>query len=522
MKTAPSDRKNRISLPLLGFLFSFFLISCSTELSECDGPKLDVAKVRGLRQTLFYSGPKAALVVPNPIDATNNPAIQTTDASLSQEIEGFSLPDIVTKRLENSFLKVRIKDTTDDVSTLATPNSSGDYVFSLSDVHYSETMAYYSVSSMIHYLESLGFSIVRSRPLYVMVRAEDTDNPNAINALYSHNYLNPSLPRTMRLYGDGKYAPAVDRDMYWHEFGHFFNESASHEVGMDYAADSGAYFTEASALHECLADYLAESVGNKADIGKWIARNFNDIPAGAPLRTANPAQDEFNEFHNVALFDGTEKNLDRYRMAEWCTRVLWDLRSQFVNEDAAGGAIFSDRLVYSAVSLLGRDTSVSQFRKALLNADDQLHCGLHKNSIEKAFSSRGFEAEPKELSSKLTLQASPVGLNLVNDKYTIGNPTAGGELGFQLRITNPNGETARNVRVRLESSDPGLIPSTYFQAFGDLAGGKSITIGQGGLSLDYSVFANIDKAPRSRRMTYKLRLQTENGPETIYEGEIQL
>lgn len=523
MKNAPpSQQKKRISL-IFPILFLFLCTRCATDLPECDGPKLDVSKVTGLRQTLFYSGPKASLIVPNPIDATNNPNVQSSDPSLSQDLAGFSLPDIVTKRLENSFLKVRIKDIADDVSTLAIPNTQGDYAFAVSDVHYSETMAYYSVSSMMHYVEGLGFSLVKSRPLYVMVRApSDTGQGSTVNAYYSHNYLNPSLPRTIKLFGDGQYAPAIDRDMYWHEFGHYVNESISREVGIDYAADSGAAFTEASALHECLADYLAESVGNKSDIGKWIARNFSSIPAGAPLRSAVAKSDDFNDFQKVANFNGTDKNLDRYRMGEWCTRVLWDLRSQFVQEDPTSGPIFSDRLIYSAVSLLGRDTTMSKFRQALTTADQQLHCGFHQTSIEKAFTSRGFNTEPSELASKLTLQVSPVGLNAQGDKLVLGTPSAGNQVSFQMKITNSNNNTARNVRVRMESSDPMLVPVAYLQGYGDLPSGSSIVVGQGGLSLDYAVYGTIDASVRTRTLPYRLRVQPENGPETVYEGEIQL
>lgn len=507
-------------LVLLSFLFLFS--GCATELPECDGPKIDLAQVKSLRKTLFTSGPRAALVVPNPIDATGNPTVSASDSSLSREIEGFFLPDTLSKKLENSFLKVRIKDLNDDLSTLAFPNAQGDYVFPLSDVHYSETMAYYSVSSMIHYVESLGFSIVRSRPLYIMVRSESDDGSDIVNALYSHNYLDPSLPRTMRLYGSGQFSPGIDRDMYWHEFGHFFNESVSQETGIDYAADSGAYFTEASALHECLADYLAESVGNKGDIGKWIARNFSDIPAGKALRSAVPIEDDLNTFENVSTYDGTEKNLDRYRMAEWCTRVLWDLRSQFVSEDPGGGAIFSDRLIYSAVSLLKRDTSMAQFRAALDTADQQLHCGFHAKSIDKAFESRGFPATPQKMESKLSIQGSAVGVNTSNGQSTLGNPMAGGEVAFQFRISNATGTTARNVRVLLESDDPLLIPVTYLQGYGDLPSGQSIVVGQGGLSLGYSVFGSIDSGARVKKIPFRLRVRLENGPDSVFQGEIQL
>jgi hypothetical protein len=491
---------------------------CSRELTECNGPELDKDELLGLRQTLFTSGPRAFLVVPNPIDATNSISIEANDSRLDKVVDGFFLPDLLSpSRLETDFLKVRINSINDDLSILAQPNAQGNFDFAIDDVHYSEVMAYHSLSAMMRYVETLGFGLVKSRPLYVMVRAkeEDGSEPQSVNAIYTHNYLNPSKPRTLHLFGNTPYAPGMDRDIYWHEFGHYLNESVSRETGIDFAGDSGAIFTEGAAIHECLADYLSESVGNKGYIGRWIARNFSNVKAGDPLRSAEGKPDDMNDFHSVSTFSVDGKNLDRYRMAEWCSRVLWDIRSQFAKEDGTTGSLFADRLMFSAVSLLKKDSSVSEFRSALVKADKSLHCGLHRRSIEKAFEVRGF-SQSGSLSAPLTLKAAPIKLSAEEAGLQQGS----GFFSFAVTISNPNGEKARNVRLILETVDGKFSPTTYLQGYGDLAAGGVIRIGtQDGLDSVYSVMGI---APRGASVRYRLRVRIENGPESILEGKLDL
>src|SRR5690606_23079956 len=96
---------------------------------------------------------------------------------------------------------------------------------------------------------------------------------------------------------------------------------------------------------------------------------------------------------------------------------------------------------------------------------------------------------------------------------------------FNARIQNPNSDIARNVRLKLESKSNLLVTLTYQQGFGDLAPGKTISVGTGssGLGPDYSVVAEIDKSARAgQRIPYRLRLISENAQETVIEGELKL
>ncbi len=508
---------------LISMLIAFALLLNACGNSGCEGPTLDVSKLSMLRTRGLQSstGPEGFLILPNPIDATNSATASVVDAKIIDAGGIFSLLGLSAPgRLDNSFLKVRIKDLSDALSTLAAPNSSGDFKFKPDNIHYSEVMAYRSVTAIQAYVEALGFSVVKTRPLYVMVQAAGSTSKD-VNAFYDHAYLNPKSPRTIKLYGASQYAPGADQDMYWHEFGHLFNESVTGERGMDYAGDTGAIWTEGSAIHECLADYLSESVSDKPYIGKWIARNLDGYKAGDPLRSAQGPMD----FRTVATADGTGARPERYEVAEWCTRVLWDIRKNFVAEDAEAGALKSDRMIYSAVSLLKRDTSFAQFQSALQNADEELHCGGHTDAINEAFENRGF-IEADTLDNPLKLTAAPVTVK-VSDSGTVSaaSPGPGVTVVFNVQIQNANSQVARNVRLKLEPKDAKLIALTYQQGYGDLAAGKTIAVGTGGagLGVDFSVAGEIDSTARAgQRIPYRLRLIPENGTETVFEGELRL
>lgn len=505
------------------------LTSC-TKKQGCDGPAIDESRILALRrsvQSSSGSGPAGFLVVPNPIDATNINSVQASDPRVDNAGGLLSLQNLsAITRLENPFVKVRIKTIQDDVNTLAKPDNKSQFNFEITDTHYSEVMAYYTVTQMIRYVEALGFPVVKTRPLYVMVRAQQPEGSpaNEPNAIYDHNYLAPNSPRTMRLFGGGNFAPGMDAEMYRHEFGHLFNESVSRESGIDFAGDNGAIYTEASALHECLADYLALSYGNKPTIGKWLARNLDGYRPGEPLRSmVDTATGQKLRFADVGVADGRGIKPERYAVAEWCGRVLWTIRQTFVDRDSRLGAVLSDRVVFSALSRLKKDTSISNFVRELVNADETLHCGGHKEEIMSAFSDRGFVLTPTPLEQPLGLTARAQ-IFAPNSTKAASSAVAGSSVGFDLRISNNNRSVARNVRVRLDVKGDGFYTTQYQQGYGDLPAGATLTIGNGGgLGYEFSVGGEVDKNfKKGARIRFVIRVLTENGQGASQEGEFSL
>ena len=63
------------------------------------------------------------------------------------------------------------------------------------------------------------------------------------------------------------------------------------------------------------------------------------------------------------------------------------------------------------------------------------------------------------------------------------------------------------------------------EAYGDLAPGQTITIAASGngFSLERAVMGEIaSSAVKGQRLAYRLRLVSENAPDTVLEGELQL
>lgn len=486
---------------------------CGRLVTECGGLPLNSERLSVISNAAFESNSKAYLITPNPLDATGNFSVQSLDSSLGSFLDPFSLIGLNTSNfLENSFLKVRINSRSDGYEQLATPNSQGEFRFSVPDIHYGESMAYHSVTAIQAYVEELGFQTDRTRPLFVMVRAQgSTSDPSDVNAFYDHHHFNPELPRELRLFGETPHAPRQDRDIYWHEFGHYFLESITLGRGIDNAGDLGSVFSEGAAIHECLADYTAESLSGRGYIGRWVAKNFpSEFPSGAPLRSAEDKSDSFDRYNKVSQFESTGANLDRYRLAEWCSRVLWDIRSQMVSENSDEGRFYADRAIFGAASLLKKDTSISDLKKALLAADEELNCGIHTRSITSAFISRGYPSEIPQISKPLNLRASLVWLN--------DQP---GQFSLSFVISNPNGESAKNVQLILESADDRITTVIPTQGYGDLGANRSITVGQtGALPLDYSVKGSVDTRQNYRGARFLIRVKIENGPETVLQGAL--
>jgi hypothetical protein len=125
---------------------------------------------------------------------------------------------------------------------------------------------------------------------------------------------------------------------------------------------------------------------------------------------------------------------------------------------------------------------------------------------------RGFDEQAPALGDPLQVRATP---QVVKDQNGSGNL-----LTFAFSIANPTGETARNVRIFLESLDGKFTPTAYMQGFGDLAPGATIQVGtSNGLDLGLSVYGSPNASGAAK---FRLRVKVENGPETIVEGQANL
>ncbi|NBX75419.1 MAG: hypothetical protein EBQ92_02610 [Proteobacteria bacterium] len=521
------------------FLATLLASGCGMRRSSKDGPSinmqaLNLQTLRDFRLDRFSQGPQAYLVIPNPIDSPQLKSFDFSPSAFQNAQVGVGLPGLQTySALDNSFLKIRVHSLYDNAALLVKPQELTSATSNVQDPKYSQVMAYHAVSSISDYVKALGFSLDQSRQLYVMVRS-NTDPEQAttsqtskeINAYYVHNTYQPQKPRYIQLFGDVQYPLGADRDVYWHEFGHLFNESISASRGIDDAGEKGATFTEAGAIHECLADYLSETASQKGYIGRWAARNLSDIKANYPLRAAISLNDSKNRFSNVATYQSTVGIPEKYDVAEWCTRVLWDIRSQFEKENKETGAFYSDRTIFAAVGMLKKNASLVDFKNTLLDSDRSLNGGSHGSFIQNAFIARGFPDRGVPLSAPLRLQATAVGFKEFNSQiYSVSPNSSADEIFFSLAVSNPNSGTARNVRVQIVSSDPAVIPYVDFQAYGDLPGGSTLRV----TGTQYKDFLNsvslaLDRRSASgrSRVSFSLKVSSENAPETTIPLELGL
>jgi len=526
-------------VPATLFLLSFLLSSCGMRRSQTNSAPInlgafDFQALQNIRLDRFFEGPQAYLVIPNPIDSTQLRAFDFSQAAFQRAQSGVGLPGLQSgSSLDNSFLKVRVHHRFDSADQLVRPQDLSSASLNIQDPKYSQVMAYHALTSVSDYVKALGFTIDKSRELYVMVRSNSdpeqagpTETSKEINAYYAHNTYQPQKPRFIQLFGDVAYPLGADRDVYWHEFGHHFNESITASRGIDDAGEKGALFTEGSALHECLADYLSESASRKGYIGRWAARNLPEIKPGNPLRSALSLNDSKNYFPFVSAYQSSSGAPEKYDVAEWCTRVLWDIRSQFENENKETGAFLSDRTVFAAVGILPKNASLTDFKNALVEADRSLNGGTHANFIPSAFSRRGFLGKGSSLNQPLRLQINPVGFREYNNQtYMVPANSSADEIVFALAITNPNSSAARNVRLQIVSSDPAVIPYVEMQGFGDLAASSTIRL-SGSKYDDYlgSVSLALDRryASGRSRIRFVLKVVSENAPETALTVELSL
>ncbi len=508
------------------FLFAVTLLlgACSGENGGCEGPKLDFSTLqqfkKGARLTGTISESKAFLVLPNPIEATRNNQALANSSATQSAISNFNLSNLLSpSRLDTDFIKIRQRGI-DDAQSILAQATGGKFEYELKDPRYWETMGAFALQSELSYFETLGFKFVRSRPLVVMVRAKSENANQGPNAYYDHAYFNPDQPRTIRLFGEGDFAPGMDADMFRHEMGHFLNESVSAEVGFDYAGDARAYFTQGAAIHEAFADYAAMTIKGQPNVGKWVARSLDGFAPGQPLRSAVDSDSRYLVYQDISYADAKGASPERYKMAEWLTRVLWSLREQFITERGQNGAINADVLMYSALSLLKRDSSVVDLRGAMVQADAKLYCGGHAKAIQGEFEKRGFATELAPVTDQMSVQIQPYGVDSGGNASTTIKP--GGDVVFAVNIQNVDRVAARNVRVKLESSERYLIPTTYMQGYGDLASGQTISIGNG-WPLSAAVSATIDsKVPRGSQLKFRLRILIDNGTTQTIEGTLQL
>src|SRR5438128_1743 len=92
---------SKFAVTLVGALTTLLVVllhGCGRGGGGCDGPALNVAQLQGLRRSVQAAAgsPRGALVLPNPIDATNSTQVMATDSRLSSFASAAGLPGLIS------------------------------------------------------------------------------------------------------------------------------------------------------------------------------------------------------------------------------------------------------------------------------------------------------------------------------------------------------------------------------------------------------------------------------------------
>ncbi|MFZ2956635.1 MAG: M36 family metallopeptidase [Candidatus Ozemobacteraceae bacterium] len=219
------------------------------------------------------------------------------------------------------------------------------YKFEPSNTHFDEVNAYFHVSRMHAWYQSMGFD----RPqIGVLVHAGD----DLDNAYY--------MPWANAIYlGDGGerfYSLALEESIIYHEYAHAVVDKIVQ-----------LHFNESGAMNEGQADYFACSFSGEPHLGEYVATKKNRPFLRTVENKTHYPEDIKHEPHD----DG-----------QIWSATLWDLRSKI-------GAPICDALVLKSYFVMKAEPNFSDGLCAMLQADKDHFAGAHLDVITETFKNRG-------------------------------------------------------------------------------------------------------------------------------------
>jgi hypothetical protein len=181
----------------------------------------------------------------------------------------------------------------------------------------------------------------------------------------------------------------------YHEYGHHLTRHTA-----DFRANAlqppARQSNRKAAIDEGTCDYFAATMLGTPHIWAWHLRHDAEVVHPRSLRSSKTMED----------YDSTPK-ADAHANGTIWAAALWDLRTQ-LGRSEADGVRRTDLMIVQALLLLGQlvdesgGTTVSGIRRlrnrfeigaaAILQADELLHSGQHRELIRASFSRRGIEA----------------------------------------------------------------------------------------------------------------------------------
>jgi hypothetical protein len=271
-----------------------------------------------------------------------------------------------------------------DFADVAVPDDQAAYSASLafdfdrSSTGFSQTMAYFHVTTAQEYIQQLGFSDVNNHPQELVPDGIPEDT-----SFY--------VPGSGTIYfGTGGVDDAEDADIIWHEYGHAIQGDQVFGFG------SGG---DAAAIGEGFGDYWAVTMSQPVNggyevpcVADWNAIGSATVPHC--LRRVDrdlTVGDRTGEPH----FDG-----------QIWSRALWDV-NQRLGRDAANTLVLEAQFAYSPTSTFDEAANVT------VETARRLFGGATASVVRKAFSDRGISSRGKVVKGKASAVKAPSGLREV-------------------------------------------------------------------------------------------------------------
>lgn len=199
---------------------------------------------------------------------------------------------------------------------------------------YAEVAAYWYVERFFAAMAARGltshrceqFTIVVNRYSLTLDREGEVERVPAGGANFVDE-CDPDVSPTL-IVGQGRYVDyAYDADVLWHELGHSVIQHVSPDGLTDRRFTPLGILSEAGALNEGLADYLAMTIAGDPEVGEYIGR-FSVDQTTPYLRTGQNNQvcpdDLVGQWHNDGLIVSGALWSARVRVGEVVDRVLLD------------------------------------------------------------------------------------------------------------------------------------------------------------------------------------------------------
>ena len=333
---------------------------------------------------LFFRAKPARVFDPNPVAATNDPALQDrNDAATavpSQAYRDVELQDVVASGpLEGPHVKLVDRQS----PSIAPPDAASSLVFDRAADGFEDVNVYFHIDRTQRHLQALGYTGARAVATYA-IEADAHSVNGSDNSLF--------LPSQTRFgegtlhFGEGGTDDAEDADLIVHEYGHAIQEWIAP------GTFGGSFTSESRALSEGFGDYWAYSAHSAQRLASgrdpfcladWDARCWEDD--ASQLCAYPPGSDclrRVDGTRTMANYERTGGAGVEHRNGSIWSSALREIHQQL-------GRTVTDTIVIESLFGVPPNPTFAVMAQRIIEVDRLLFNGTHAPVICAAMTSRG-------------------------------------------------------------------------------------------------------------------------------------